>query len=747
MTILAAGQPFPLYFDKNGDVLDSGYLYFGAVNLNPETNPIQVYWDAAGTQPAPQPIRTLAGYAVRNGTPANVYINGAYSQTVKNKRGVVVAYIPDATATNNALVIDAKISNLLDDLANKTVSTKGAALVGFNNSLTYPAGTVGAKENQRLCPLDYPWLAVGDGLADDTAALAAFFTAIPNNCVVDLAGKSYSVYNSIAGTTTGDAVPLNGAVRMFNKQNVTILNGRIFAGSPMDSGTKLRYPSTFTIDGCTNINVQNVFFSSKGENYGDADASEPLGYEARRAFLAQNGGHACVIIRSSDITFSAGSMFTRCGSVGAFYSSSSNGVFVNDGYASAEALGYAGFAADSWCGPIATSGFPAHELTLNTCRVDKNGRDYSSKACVAGEDRDVIINVLGGVYKDAYANGSVHWLGAAFSANTCKVVVNGAEVSNCASVGLTMNSADSPAILLCTGVTASNLRTSCHIQAPQSFGSNIATYTACNMSIASTGTQVWSEPELSRTSVVANLKDGSKFVCELIECNTSGAHTFVLQVTGVCYGGIKVSGGNHSVTDRIFDSSAWGGATAGSNLGYVISSAATFKVFLANTAVVSNSLSQPTSSAINCISNRSATLALCYQFIDFDQTVSVESNLMRDFISLLNFGTNTLERLFANQRLISCYQTFSSSVSTVGRVKIISQDGLTGSAARVTVSLLSGKFGYGFLVDDLFANRRLSGNYSGPTVVGNEIRYGMFLNTNAYNVTVGTTYNVIFDGS
>ena len=88
----ATQAPYSQYFDKNGQPLDAGYVWFGLPNENPKTSPVNVYWDADLTQPASQPIRTLAGYLARNGSPAQVFTDGAYSQIVENKRFEMVYY-------------------------------------------------------------------------------------------------------------------------------------------------------------------------------------------------------------------------------------------------------------------------------------------------------------------------------------------------------------------------------------------------------------------------------------------------------------------------------------------------------------------------------------------------------------------------------------------------------------------------------------------------------------------------------
>lgn len=83
--------PFQFFFDNDGMPLEDGYIYIGTQNLNPETNPIVVYWDEGLTIPAAQPIRTLNGYPSRIGTPARLFVNAnRHSITVKNKNGVLM---------------------------------------------------------------------------------------------------------------------------------------------------------------------------------------------------------------------------------------------------------------------------------------------------------------------------------------------------------------------------------------------------------------------------------------------------------------------------------------------------------------------------------------------------------------------------------------------------------------------------------------------------------------------------------
>jgi len=83
-------SPYPVFTDRNGEPLENGYIWIGQANLDPQTNPINVYWDSTLTIPAAQPIRTLAGYPVYQGTPARFFATQNYSIRVLDKNGTLV---------------------------------------------------------------------------------------------------------------------------------------------------------------------------------------------------------------------------------------------------------------------------------------------------------------------------------------------------------------------------------------------------------------------------------------------------------------------------------------------------------------------------------------------------------------------------------------------------------------------------------------------------------------------------------
>ena len=87
---VSVNPPYPIFSEADGQPLENGYIWIGSANLDPQANPINVYWDAALTITAAQPIRTLNGYVVYQGTPSRFYTNGDYSIRVMDKNGSTI---------------------------------------------------------------------------------------------------------------------------------------------------------------------------------------------------------------------------------------------------------------------------------------------------------------------------------------------------------------------------------------------------------------------------------------------------------------------------------------------------------------------------------------------------------------------------------------------------------------------------------------------------------------------------------
>lgn len=149
MSALSVQPTFPIFTDIDGQPLENGYIWIGVANLDPQTNPVQVYWDAALTQPAGQPIRTLNGYPSRNGTPGRLYVNSDYSIRVMNKNGSTVYSAPAATERYNGSVISFGAANATGDGAQTIFAVASEPAQIFINGVyqnkstySYTGGTV-----------------------------------------------------------------------------------------------------------------------------------------------------------------------------------------------------------------------------------------------------------------------------------------------------------------------------------------------------------------------------------------------------------------------------------------------------------------------------------------------------------------------------------------------------------------------------------------------------------------------------
>ena len=148
MSALSIQPTFPIFTGTDGLPLENGYIWIGTANLDPQGNPISVYWDAALTIPAGQPIRTLNGYPSRSGTPARIYVNSDYSIRVQDSKGSLVYSAPEAT------------ERISSDLVTYQPPFTGAVPL-----------TVEADLAQYVSVKNFG--AVGDGITDDTAAIQA----------------------------------------------------------------------------------------------------------------------------------------------------------------------------------------------------------------------------------------------------------------------------------------------------------------------------------------------------------------------------------------------------------------------------------------------------------------------------------------------------------------------------------------------------------------------------------------------
>jgi parallel beta-helix repeat protein len=295
MALTQVTGPYPIFTDLDGTPLDDGYLYIGAINDDPETNPIQVFFDANLTIPATQPIRTSNGYAYRNGTPALLYTGGEFSITIRNKRNEFVLYSPvgygfdpaavSASVVKNdfigdgvqvAFVLSASPSTILATnvfingvyqekdsytLAGNTITfsiapplnssieimTNETGIINSGNAtaISYTASfpgatlqTVQTKLEQYVSVKDFG--AVGDGVADDTVAIQN---------AIDAANAVYIPFGSYLVTAQIDL-----------KSDLTI-NADVGAKLVLDTGIT---PYVLRGDTMSNIRITNLEIEGNG---------------------------------------------------------------------------------------------------------------------------------------------------------------------------------------------------------------------------------------------------------------------------------------------------------------------------------------------------------------------------------------------------------------------------------------------------------------------------------------------------
>lgn len=200
MAALLLSSAYPVFADKNGNPLDDGYIYVGVQSLNPETNPITVYFDSEGLIPAAQPIRTVGGYPSRNGSPARLYAYSSCSITVRDKKRSFIFNDPIFIGASSKRIVVDTFAELLKITGSNNQS---ADMLGYNNvgdggdnSFFYSTSSAATHNGGTVIKPTFVsgagrWLAVNPylvtfaqfgGKRNDISAAAANFTALKTAC-------------------------------------------------------------------------------------------------------------------------------------------------------------------------------------------------------------------------------------------------------------------------------------------------------------------------------------------------------------------------------------------------------------------------------------------------------------------------------------------------------------------------------------------------------------------------------------
>lgn len=240
------------FFSNNGVPLTGGKLYTYAAGT---TTPATTYTTDAGNVANSNPI--ILNSAGRLDNEIWLSENASYKFVLKDANDVLIGTYDDITGVND---FTAGVNTILADLADTSDVAKGDALVGFKQSnasgvyASAVARTVHQKFQEMVSARDFG--AVGDGVADDTAALQAAITAVGlSGLRLYVPAGTYKITSPM--TTTAD-------LYMFGDGESTVLDFSSMTGA-LQVG--------LTISG-TLTQIQDISSASQG-NVSVAFASTP----------------------------------------------------------------------------------------------------------------------------------------------------------------------------------------------------------------------------------------------------------------------------------------------------------------------------------------------------------------------------------------------------------------------------------------------------------------------------------------
>lgn len=269
-------EPYQFIAGLDGDALDAGYIYYGEPNKDPIQYPKAVYFDENLTIPAPQPLRTVNGYVVRNGSPAFLFANSNYSILVLDAFQRQVYSVADFMLIGNASpVVGSDVDKIVSSIAELRALDKTKWQTAFATGYYVPAdggggmywqdasdttspdngGSIivaadGARWKLVNTSVMYPeqFGAKGDGVANDTAFLQAWLNALPNKT-----GRMRGVTYLSAQVSTPGNVKIEGVPGVTVIKAIGSLGTNSVFKNATQSGSVDTYPNQ-------NISIDGVIF-------------------------------------------------------------------------------------------------------------------------------------------------------------------------------------------------------------------------------------------------------------------------------------------------------------------------------------------------------------------------------------------------------------------------------------------------------------------------------------------------------
>lgn len=275
MTYFPVVSPLEIFCDLNGEPLEDGYIYIGEAYQNPITNPVTVTWDSIGLYPAAQPIRTIAGYPDRNGSPGKIFVNAGayedYSILIKDKNGVTNFFSQssrfDTIARGNSV-------DLISDLRaingyGQPIYVRGHTTIGDGGEGTFEwfdgvsIGTYIDNNGTIIVPTggdgSGAWLRQYDGIANVKwfGAIGDGLTTKTDNSIAIQAALDSEAFNIHIPVTNGEVYYLDSGLTI-SRSYVTLFSDFVGSLSTDDPVLLVKEGVTAIWVQASNVSVRNI---------------------------------------------------------------------------------------------------------------------------------------------------------------------------------------------------------------------------------------------------------------------------------------------------------------------------------------------------------------------------------------------------------------------------------------------------------------------------------------------------------